>query len=455
MSNRARILARPVMATFMTTFLMTWIRALLLTAVFISSLAFGQLQIVITQGVDDPVDIAIVPFEWTGFGVLPNNVAGIIASNLQNSGEFAAIPEANMLSTPHEESEVFFRDWRFLSAQYLLVGKITEGPGGNFQVQYEFFDVLREERLIGEVLTASPQQLRDVAHKISDKVFQAVTGVRGAFSTKLLYITSQGPGPDQMTYRLNMSDADGGRPQVLLTSGEPIMSPSWAPDGRRIAYVSFESTRPRIYIQELSSGNREQMTDYPGINSSPVFSPDGTKLAMVLSKDGNPDIYVLDLRTRDLKRVTNHFAIDTEPSWTPDGRSLIFTSERGGNSRPQIYQVDLDSGWVERLTFQGTYNSKGVMLPDGSNLLMVHRENTYDEYHLAIQNIDRGTIRELTQTSLDESPSVAPNASMVIYASKAGSRGILNAVSIDGRVKFQLPSDQGDVREPAWSPFFD
>jgi len=178
------------------------------------------------------------------------------------------------------------------------------------------------------------------------------------------------------------------------------------------------------------------MTDYPGINSSPVFSPDGTKLAMVLSKDGNPDIYVLDLRTRDLKRVTNHFAIDTEPSWTPDGRSLIFTSERGGNSRPQIYQVDLDSGWVERLTFQGTYNSKGVMLPDGSNLLMVHRENTYDEYHLAIQNIDRGTIRELTQTSLDESPSVAPNASMVIYASKAGSWGILNVVSIDGRVKF-------------------
>jgi TolB protein len=186
-----------------------------------------------------------------------------------------------------------------------------------------------------------------------------------------------------------------------------------------------------------------------------VFSPDGTKMAMVLSKDGNPDIYVMDLRTRDLRRVTNHFAIDTEPSWTPDGESLIFTSERGGNSRPQIYQVSLDSGWVERLTFQGTYNSKGLMLPDGVNLLMIHRENTSDEYHLAIQNIERGTIRELTSTALDESPSIAPNASMVIYASKAGDRGILNAVSIDGRVKFQLPSSQGDVREPSWSPFFD
>ncbi len=444
MKDKARTLFR----TFM-------LAPALLATMLVSAVAHAQLQIVITQGVDNPVDIAIVPFEWTGFGQLPESVTGIINANLRNSGEFAPIAEENMLSTPHEENEVFFRDWRFLSADYLLVGKITETSGGALQVQYEFFDVLSEQRLLGEVLTASRTQLRDVAHKISDKIFEEVTGVRGAFSTKLLYITSQDVGPDLTNYQLNLSDADGGRPQVLLTSQEPIMSPSWAPDGSRIAYVSFESTRPRIYIQELSSGNRQQVTDFPGINSSPVFSPDGSKLAMVLSKDGNPDIYVLDLRTRDLRRITNHFAIDTEPSWTPDGQSLIFTSERGGNSRPQIYQVDLDSGWVERLTFQGTYNSKGAMLPDGSNLLMVHRENTQDEYHLAIQNIDRGTIRVLTTTSLDESPSVAPNASMVIYASKAGNRGILNAVSIDGRVKFQLPSNQGDVREPAWSPFFD
>jgi TolB protein len=430
------------------------IRILLLAATLLAPLTHAQLQIVITQGVDNPVQIAVVPFEWTGFGLLEDNVTGIISANLRNSGEFAPIAEANMLSTPHEENDVFFRDWRFLGADYLLVGKITESAGA-MQVQYEFFDVLREERLIGEVLGGSRAQLRDVAHAISDKIFQEVTGVRGAFSTKLLYVTSQRINADLTNYQLNLSDADGGRPQVLLTSQEPIMSPSWAPDGNRIAYVSFESTRPRIYIQELSTGTRQQVTDFPGINSSPVFSPDGTKLAMVLSKDGNPDIYVRDLRTQDLRRVTNHFAIDTEPSWSPDGGSLIFTSERGGNSRPQIYQVDLDSGWVERLTFQGTYNSKGLILPDGDNLLMVHRENTNDEYHLAIQNIARGTLRILTETALDESPSLAPNASMVIYASKAGNRGILNAVSIDGRVKFQLPSTQGDVREPAWSPFFD
>jgi TolB protein len=435
---------------------MTLIRIILFSACLLSTVAYGQLQIVITQGVDNPVQIAIVPFEWNGFGVLEDNVPAIVTSNLRNSGEFAPITEENMLSTPHEQEEVFFRDWRFLGADYLLIGKISETTSnGALQVQYEFFDVLREERLFGEVLGGTRSQLRDVAHTISDKIFEQVTGVRGAFATKILYVTSQRINTEVTEYQLNLSDADGGRPQVLLDSREPIMSPSWSPDGSRIAYVSFESTRPRIYIQELSTGVREQMTDFPGINSSPVFSPDGTKMALVLSKDGNPDLYVMDLRTRDLRRITNHFAIDTEPSWTPDGESLIFTSERGGNSRPQLYQVSLDTGWVERLTFEGTYNSKGAMLPDGSNLLLVHRFNTTDEYHLAIMNIDRGTIRTLTETALDESPSIAPNASMVIYASKAGNRGILNAVSIDGRVKFQLPSAQGDVREPAWSPFFD
>ena len=434
----------------------TLIQTALLSACMLSSVAYSQLQIVITQGVDNPVQIAIVPFAWDGFGVLEDDVPAVVTSNLRNSGEFAPIAEENMLSTPNEQEEVFFRDWRFLGADYLLIGKITEvSSTGTLQVQYEFFDVLREERILSGVLGGARSQLRDVAHTISDEIFEQVTGVRGAFSTKILYVTSQRINNELTNYQLNLSDADGGRPQVLLNSQEPIMSPSWSPDGSSIAYVSFESTRPRIYIQELSTGAREQMTDFPGINSSPVFSPDGTKLALVLSKDGNPDLYVMDLRTRDLRRITNHFAIDTEPSWTPDGESLIFTSERGGNSRPQLYQVSLDTGWIERLTFEGTYNSKGAMLPDGSNLLLVHRFNTSDEYHLAIMNIDRGTIRTLTETSLDESPSIAPNASMVIYASKAGNRGILNAVSIDGRVKFQLPSAQGDVREPSWSPFFD
>lgn len=427
----------------------------LFSALF-SQLASAQLTIQISQGVDNPVPIAIVPFEWTGFGVLPENITAIINNDLRNSGEFAPIEERNMLSTPHDQSEVYFRDWKFLGSDYLLVGKILRSTNSDLiQVQYELFDVLRETRMVGEVISGSEAQLRDIAHQISDVVFEQITGVRGAFSTKILYVTKQRASDTVTNYQLNLADQDGGRPQVLLQSVEPIMSPTWSPDGKKIAYVSFESTRSRIYIQDLSTGSREMLTDFQGINSAPVWSPDGSRMAMVLSKDGNPDVYVMDLTSRVLKQVTNHFAVDTEPSWMPDGRSLIYTSEQGGNNRPQIYQVALDTLWAERVTFEGTYNSDGYMLPDGENLIMVHRLDARDDFHLAIQNLSRGTIRILTDTTLDESPTVAPNASMIMYASKANGRGVLNAVSIDGKVKIQLPVGSGEVYEPAWSPFLD
>lgn len=425
---------------------------LFICSLCLSSLTNAQLNIVITQGIDNPVPIAVVPFEWEGFGVLSDQVDQVISNNLRNTGEFAPISPANMLSQPHEQAEVYFRDWRFLGSSYLLVGKISRNANsGLIQVQYEFFDVLREERLFGEVITGSESQLRDIAHKISDVVFEEVTGVRGAFSTKILYVTEDANRP--FRYRLEMADADGGRPQILWEGEQPIMSPSWSPDGSQIAYVSFETGRSQIFIQNVATGVREQLTNFTGINSSPVFSPDGNRLAMVSSKDGNPDIYILDLRTRELQRITNHFAIDTEPSWSPDGSSLIFTSER--SNTPQIYQVNLQTRWEERLTFEGNYNARARMLRDGNNMILVHRFDNNDDFHISILNLARGTIRILTETQLDESPSIAPNASMVIYASKTGERGILNAVSIDGRVKFQIPSAQGNVREPAWSPFLD
>ncbi len=414
--------------------------------------ANAQLNIVITQGVDNPVPIAVVPFEWEGFGVLSEDMDEVISNNLRNTGEFAPIDPANMLSQPNEQDEVYFRDWRFLGSDFLLVGKISRNENSQLiQVQYEFFDVIREERLFGEVITGNESQLRDIAHKISDLVFEEVTGVRGAFSTKILYVTEDQT--RQFPYRLEMADTDGGRPQILWEGEQPIMSPTWAPDGSQIAYVSFETGRSQIFIQDISSGVREQLTNFTGINSAPVFSPDGNRLAMVSSKDGNPDIYLMDLRTRDIQRITNHFAIDTEPSWTPDGSSLIFTSER--SNTPQIYQVDLETRWEERLTFEGNYNARARMLSDGNNMIIVHRYDNNDDFHISVLNLERGTIRILTETALDESPSIAPNASMVIYASKSGDRGILNAVSIDGRVKFRLPSAQGNVREPAWSPFLD
>jgi len=427
-------------------------RILLLCCLFFPAVVHAQLNIVITQGIDNPVPVAIVPFEWEGFGVLSDNIDEVISNNLRNTGEFAPVDPANMLSQPHEQAEVYFRDWRFLGSDYLLVGKISRNENSQLiQVQYEFFDVLREQRLFGEVITGNESQLRDIGHKISDLVFEEITGVRGAFSTKILYVTEDRA--RQFPYRLEMADSDGGRPRILWEGEEPIMSPAWSPDGSQIAYVSFETGRSQIFIQNISTGVREQLTDFTGINSSPVFSPDGNRLAMVSSKDGNPDIYLLDLRTRDIQRITNHFAIDTEPSWTPDGSSLIFTSER--SNTPQIYQVDLETRWEERLTFEGNYNARARMLSDGNNMILVHRFNNNDDFHISVLNLERGTIRILTETALDESPSIAPNASMVIYASKSGDRGILNAVSIDGRVKFQIPSAQGNVREPAWSPFLD
>jgi len=432
------------------------LKGLVVISLMLSQLASAQLSIRISQGVDNPVPIAIVPFEWTGFGVLPENITDVVGNDLRNSGEFITTEEKNMLSTPHEQSEVYFRDWRFLETEYLLIGKIMRSTNSNLiQVQYELFDVLREQRMFGEVISGTENQLRDISHQISDVVFQQITGVRGAFSTKILYVTSQRVSENLSYYQLNLADADGGRPQVLLESQEPIMSPTWSPDGKQIAYVSFESTRSRIYIQDLATGAREQVTDFPGINSAPAWSPDGTKMAMVLSKDGNPDIFVMDLRTRELRKITNHYAVDTEPSWMPDSTSLIYTSEQGGNNRPQIYQVSLDTLWADRVTFQGTYNSDAVMLQDGENLIMIHREDVRDDFHVAIQNVVRGTIRFLTNTNLDESPTVAPNASMIMYASKLNGKGVLNAVSIDGKVKIQLPVANGEVREPAWSPFLD
>ena len=424
-----------------------------LTLLLTHTVTAAELNIEITQGVDNPIPIAIVPFSWEGNNALSEDVAAVVAADLQQVGEFRALPPGNMLSMPDEAAEVYFRDWRILAQDYLLVGKITHSPGSQLvQVQYEFFDVAREQKLIGEVLTGSVDQLRDIAHEISNVVFQQVTGIRGAFSTEILYVSAQFVSPELTYYRIEKADYDGRRSQVLVESQEPLMSPAWSPDGRQIAYLSFETNLPRIYIQEIATGQRRQITDFPGINSSPVWSPDGSKLAMVLSKDGSPDIYVMDLMTNQLTRLTDHPRAETEPSWSEDSRSVIFTSDRTG--QPQIYQVPVTGGFPERLTFDCFYCSKGRFLPDGKNLVHVRRDTREDNsYSIAIFNIETQRVITLTDTSLDESPSVAPNGSMIMFATKVNGRGILDAVSIDGRVKFRLPSTQGDVREPSWSPF--
>ena len=417
--------------------------------------ANAELSIQITQGVDNPIPIAVVPFSNESGGFFSEDVSQIVINDLEQVGEFRALSRANMLSMPSGEQEVFYRDWRILAQDYLLVGKIDQQPGSQLvQVQYEFFDINREMKLAGEVLTGSVTQLRDIGHTISNVVFEQVTGIPGAFTSEILYIVSESAGPENSLFRLEKADYDGARPQTLLESGEPIMSPSWSPNGQDVAYVSFETDLPRIYIQNIATGQRRQITNYPNINSSPVWSPDGTKLAMVLSKDGSPDIYVQDLNNNQLIRITDHPAIDTEPSWTPDGRHIVFMSDRTG--QPQIYQMEIgaNSYNVERLTYDCFQCAKAKFLPDGLNLVHVRRETRQSPtYQIAILNIETLRVITLTGTSLDESPSVAPNGSMIMYATKFNGRGVLDAVSIDGRVKFRLPSSQGDVREPSWSPF--
>lgn len=413
----------------------------------ISVSSHAELNIEITQGVDSPTKIAIVPFGSQTAHDWPENLRDIVSADLQRSGLFASIETADMLSYPRTAKEVVYRDWRLLGVDYVVIGQLSEQAGVN-RVDYELHDVHNQRVLFSRFVTGGNDRLRDMAHSISDVVYQTITGIRGAFNTKMLYVEAL----STRNYRLMMSDVDGARARTVFASTEPLMSPAWSPDGKEVAYVSFETGRSAIFRHNLATDQREQLTNFKGINSAPAWSPDGQKMALVLSKGENTDIYVLDLATRKLTLLVGTLAIETEPSWTPDGKAIIFTSNKSG--QPQIYQVGLDGGRPERLTFEGSYNARGRMTPDGKNLVMVHRYNGV--FHIATQDYPLGeNVRVLTTTYLDESPSVAPNGAMLIYATKYQEKGILAAVSLDAGVKFRLPSKQGDVREPAWSPYFE
>lgn len=428
--------------------------ALALAAVLAAATARGASldTIIIDTGYDRQTRIAVVPFRRGPEFAGQPEMAQIVSFDLARSGQFAPLERDNMLSMPSQPGDVFFRDWRVLGMEYLVIGDLATMSNGDTRVRFHVFDVVNERSMLTREITGTRAEWRTLAHRAADEVFQAITGIRGAFATRIAYVLVRGAGSPNATYRLEVADSDGENSRAIFESREPLMSPSWAPDGRRVAYVSWETGRQSIVIQDIFSGAREQITQFTGINGSPVFSPDGRSLVMVLSRDGNPEIYLMTLDDRRLRRLTRHHAIDTEPSFSPDGRQVIFTSDRGG--APQIYRLELASNLVERLTFQGRYNARGRVLPDGKHLVYVHRSDRGSD-HIAWQDLERDDVRVLTETSLDESPSLAPNGTMLMYATQDRGRGILAAVSIDGRVKYRLPSSTGDVREPAWSPFLD
>ena len=431
------------------------VKALVAWLAMAAPIAAHGIEIVIPAGWDSPTKIAVVPFGGPPLRdqpgpVAPIDLAAVVSFDLMRSGQFDALPADNMLSLPTVKEEVYFRDWRILGMDYVVIGQAEIAADGRVAVTYNLFDVNLEREIKSTTWTAPPEQLRDIAHWIADEVYEQITGVRGAFATRIVYVLVENPGTQAATYQLTVADADGERERAVYRSSEPILSPSWGPEGRRLAYVSFETGRSTIVVQELDTGARRRVSEYRGINGAPVFSPDGTKLAMSLSRDGNPEIYIKDLVTDELRRVTRRpSAIDTEPSWGPDGESLIFTSDRAG--QPQIYRIDLATSLPDRLTFQGDYNARARLLPNGRHLVYVHRRNRV--YHIAWQDLERDDVRVLTETSLDESPSLSPNGMMMIYATQLQGRGILAVVSVDSRVKYNLPSGLGDVREPAWSPF--
>jgi TolB protein len=408
----------------------------------------AALTIEITEGTEGALPIAVVPFDTSKVASkLSADIAQIVSNDLNRSGVLTVLSRKTLPAKPHYSQQVVYPAWRAAGQDYLVVGRILEKSSGQYEIQFQLLDVLKQKQLIGYNLQSSKHELRSSAHKISDLIYEKITGVRGAFNTRIAYIRAQQN--QGRKYVLQVADTDGFNTQTVLESDEPLMSPSWSPDGQSLAYVSFENRRPEIFIQHLSTAKRIKISGFKGINSAPSWSPNGEFLAFVLSKDGDPDIYLMRIETKRLTRLTRHRGIDTEPVWSNNGQSIIFTSDRGGS--PQIYEVSVTGGKPRRITFEGQYNAAASVSPDGKYIALVYGDE--GQYKIAQLELDTGNIIMLTNSSLDESPSFSPNGKMVLYASTRGDNSVLYAVSVDGRGKHKLSDQSGDIREPAWGPY--
>jgi TolB protein len=403
--------------------------------------ARAQLTIEIVGGAGTTIPIAIVPFESESN--YPLGITGIVGADLSRSGLFKLVDTGGVTPRPTRAEDVQPAAWRARSADAVVVGSMRPLQDGRVEVRFSLVDVVKQTALATMTYTVTPQQFRATAHKIADVIYEKLTGDPGVFSTRIAYVTKQGP-----RYQLLVADADGADPQTVVSSNEPLLSPKWSPDGSRLAYVSFENKKPVIYVQSLATGQRQAVANFRGSNSAPTWSPDGRRLAVTLTKDGGSQIYVMNADGGNATRILTSPGIDTEAAFTPDGGSLLFTSDRGGT--PQIYRVNIASGGVERLTFDGQYNVSPRPLPDNKGFVFVRRDG--NRFQIALMDYATRQAQVLTGGPGDESPSVAPNGKLIIYASENGGRGILAAVSSDGRVKQRLVAPATDVREPAWGP---
>lgn len=401
-------------------------------------LSSQALNLELTQGINAAIPLGIAAF---GSDDLGHELSKIIAHDLHLSGQFKIIesPEGTRMN-----------QWQVLGADGVLTGSVTLGASNQYKVHFELADAQAHGRMIlAKNYQITPTQLRALAHHISDEVYQKLTGIKGVFSTRIAYILVQRDAR-AARYFLEVSDFDGANPKQLLRSSEPIMSPTWSPSGREIAYVSFEKKRAEIFTVSIETGERRLLTSFPGINGAPAWSPDGRQMAVVLSKSGAPKIYSLDLASKTMKQLSFGPSIDTEPRFSPDGRSILFTSGRGGT--PQIYQLNLADGQIKRISFEGNYNAKASFSPNQELIALLHRKD--HAFNIGVQSLSSGKLTQLTNSDMNESPSISPNGRLVIYATHYFGKGILAMVSIDGKINLRLPAREGDVQEPAWSPYF-
>jgi len=419
----------------------------ILTILLIAQPIFSELVLEITKGSDNPYSLALLNFDGSETKIY--EVSNIVKNDLNRTGEFRILDNKQLLSIPTNEDNLNYSDFKLLGIDYIVMGSLEEEDTSNISAVYKIFSVQKESQLRTSTVYGVPNKLKQLAHYISDGIYEEVTGLKGVASTRLLYVTEEFSGSISQ-FKLNVADADGSNEQILLRSNEPIISPSWSPDSKKVAYVSFETGMAKVFIQNIATGKREIVLENKFQISSPSWSPNGKFMALTLYQDGNAEIYILNLKNKNLTRLTNHYSIDTESSWSPNGSKIMFTSGRSGS--PQLYEINLKkfNAKPQRITFEGNYNAKGSYLPNGEGVVFVHRKNS--NFQIALKYFNENFVRPLTNSQLDESPSISANGNVIIYAISENETGLLAGVTLSG-ARFRRPMKKGEVREPSWSGF--